>query len=107
MIVNLSSTAEKRAKEAEAFRPFGGLNLLHIKRQVAHLLNHIGRNGIFDEYTRHDISHINEMLEILNWLIPSNTWSLLSPTDCLMTVLGIYFHDLGMLCNTTRVRTSE
>ena len=97
MDVTLSSKAEERAKEAEAFRPFGGLNLLHIKRQVAVLLGLIGRNGIFDEYTRHDISHIDEMLHILDWLVPEGTWPLLSPTDCLIAVLGIYFHDAGML----------
>ena len=40
---------------------------------------------------------IDEMLEILDWLIPKDTKAIMSPADWLLTVLAIYFHDLGML----------
>lgn len=97
MDVALESWVEKTAKKAERFKWCGGLNLLHIKRQVSELLRLIGGGGIFDEYTRHDISHVDEMLNILEWLVPNETKAIMSPADCLMATLGIYFHDLGML----------
>lgn len=97
MIESLKTHAEKKALEAEELPAFSGIKLLHIKRQLELLLGLIGRDGIFDEYTRHDISHIDEMLNILDWLIPEDTKKIMSPADWLMTVLAIYFHDLGML----------
>ncbi len=97
MIEALATQAEMRAQEAEDLPAFSGIKLLHIKRQVDELLSLIGRNGIFDEYTRHDISHVDEMLEILDWLVPEDTEAIMSPADWLLTVLAIYFHDLGML----------
>lgn len=97
MEVKLSTKAEFEAKKAEGLEAFGGLNLLHIKRQIAHLLALIGRDGIFDEYTRHDISHIDKMLSALDWLIPDTTKMIMTSADWLLSVLGIYFHDVGML----------
>jgi len=97
MIDHLETEAEKRAQKAEELPAFSGIKLLHIKRQVDELLGLIGRDGIFDEYKKHDISHINEMLKILDWLISEDTKGIMSPADWLITVLAIYFHDLGML----------
>ena len=97
MINELNTEAEILAQKAEELPAFSGIKLLHIKRQVADLLSLIGRDGIFDEYTKHDISHIDEMLKILEWLIPKETKQIMSPSDWLITVLSIYFHDLGML----------
>jgi molecular chaperone HtpG len=97
MIETLTSEAEKAAVEAESLTAFSGIKLLHIKRHLALILELIGREGIFDEYTRHDISHIDEMLKMLVWLIPDATKAIMTPADWLMTVLAIYFHDLGML----------
>lgn len=96
-MAELTSNAEKLAEEAESFLAFSGLKLAHIKDQLEKLLALIGREGIFDEYTQHDISHIDKMLSILDWLVPEDTKRIMSPADWLMTVLGIYFHDLGML----------
>jgi molecular chaperone HtpG len=81
------------------------VDLLHIKRQVGELLNQIGGNGIFDEYTTHDIRHIDAMLKILDWIIPANTKTQMSTADWLMTVLGIYFHDLGLLVTKDEFRS--
>lgn len=97
MAENLETYAEAQAEKAESLPAFSGLKLLHIKRQVAILLGLIGRDGIFDEYTCHSISHINEMLKLLDWLIPEKTKQIMSPADWLLTVLAVYFHDLGML----------
>lgn len=93
----LNTAAELKAKEAEALHAFSGLNLLHIRREITKLLGLIGREGIFDQYTPHDIGHIEKMLHSLDWIIPEKSKQQMSTTDWLMTVLAIYFHDLGML----------
>lgn len=97
MSIELTTTAEQHAQKAEKLSAFGGLNLLHIKRSVALLLGQIGREGIFDQYTKHDISHIDEMLKNLDWIIPEQTQQVMSEADWLMIVLAVYFHDMGML----------
>jgi hypothetical protein len=94
---SLDTYAEQQAITAEELPAFSGLKLLHIKRNVAEILKQIGGEGIFDTYTRHDISHIDEMLKALDWLIPSDTKEIMSPADWLLLVLAIYFHDMGML----------
>ena len=93
----LTSKAEQLAEKAESLKSFSGLKLLHVKRQVALILGQIGRDGIFDEYTKHDISHIDFMLDSLDWIIPKETQEKLTPANWLMLTLSIYFHDLGML----------
>src|SRR6266705_2100802 len=97
MDVALLTEAEEKAQRAEQLSAFIGVSLLNIKQKVAVLLNLIGRDEIFDQYTRHDISHVNEMLKILEWLIPNSTKEIMSPADWLLAILAIYFHDLGML----------
>jgi len=97
MSIELNSIPEQFAKKAESLSAFGGLNLLYIKKSVASLIGQIGRGGIFDEYTKHDISHIDEMLKNLEWIVPQQTQKVMSAADWLMIVLAIYFHDMGML----------
>ncbi|MDT4328934.1 hypothetical protein RPD76_03400 [Methylomonas sp. MV1] len=97
MSIELTTTPEQYAQKAEKLAAFGGLNLLHIKRSVALLLGQIGKEGIFDQYTKHDISHIDEMLKNLDWIIPEHTKKVMSDADWLMIVLAVYFHDMGML----------
>jgi hypothetical protein len=97
MAIAIDTFAEQQAVTAENLPAFSGLKVLHIKRQVAAILKQIGGDGIFDAYTRHDISHIDEMLKALDWLIPQETKRVISPADWLMIVLSIYFHDMGML----------
>lgn len=96
-MATLNTKAEENAQLAEDLPAFQGIKLLHIKNELEHLLSLIGRGGIFDQYTRHDISHIDAMLGMLDWIIPSRTQSGMSPADWLMIVLSIYFHDLGLL----------
>ena len=62
-----------------------------IKKQVEKLLSHIGDYGFFIEYTKHDISHIEEMLKIVEWLIPGQTQDVMTPAEWMMLVLSIYF----------------
>lgn len=93
----LNSIAEKKALEALSLQAFANFNLVGLKSSVAQLLSLFGRSGFFSEYTRHDISHINGMLELLEWLIPDESKEQMSPADWLLIVLAIYFHDLGLL----------
>lgn len=93
----LDSMAEKRAQECLTYSFCSSLKLQLIKDMLAKMLNHIGDNGMFAEYTMHDISHVNGMLALLNKIIPDDTQYKMTHADWLMTVLAIYFHDLGML----------
>ncbi|MEJ8804313.1 HD domain-containing protein [Pontibacter sp. H249] len=97
MSIELITKAEQKAKQAENLEAFKSVNLAHIKSKVAQILGLIGKNGVFGEYTKHDISHINKVLKLLDWLIPEETANSMTSGDWLMIVLAIYFHDLGML----------
>ena len=77
-----SESRPARKREGFSTTCFSGLNLLHVKRQVAQLLQQIGGQGIFDEYTRHDISHIDVMLGMLtDCIIPERTQDIMSKAD--------------------------
>src|SRR5271157_5001918 len=95
--MEFNSVIEKNASEASSFDAFVQCNLLGIKDTLKNLLELIGRDGIFAEYTRHDISHVNKLLEMSDWLVPPSTLQKLTAADSLMITLAIYFHDLGML----------
>ena len=97
MINKLNSVIELNAEKAEGLRTFSGVKLLHIKKQVELLLSHIGDMGIFSEYTKHDISHIDEMLKLAEWVIPEETQKIMTSSEWMMLVLSIYFHDMGMI----------
>lgn len=83
------------------------MKLLHIKKQVEALLSHIGDYGIFAEYTKHDISHIDEMLKMIEWIIPEKTKEIMTPSEWMMLVLAIYFHDMGMLVSKKEFENRE
>ncbi|SDG83198.1 Histidine kinase-, DNA gyrase B-, and HSP90-like ATPase [Pedobacter terrae] len=92
-----TSFAELEAKKALNLKPFLSINLENIKSKVDSILGHIGKTEIFNEYTKHDISHIDTMLMSLDWIIPEETKKRLTCAEWLMIVLSVYFHDLGML----------
>ncbi|WP_437618716.1 HD domain-containing protein [Sorangium sp. So ce1151] len=93
----LCTNAEQRAELAEQLPAFRGFKLLNVKTRLATLLSHIGREEIFEQFTRHDITHINKLLGMLDWLIPEQTQAAMTPCDWLMLTLAVYFHDSGML----------
>lgn len=107
MPIELTTIPEQNAQKAEKLSAFGGLNLLHIKRSVASLIGQIGRGSIFDQYTKHDITHIDEMLQNLEWLIPESTKQVMTDADWLMIVLAVYFHDMGMLVTKDEFEARE
>ena len=88
---------EKKAQKAVSYECFKGVNFLNIKDKLADVLSHLRDNGFFKEYTQHDISHVDGMLDILRYLIPIETEEIMTPADWMMLVLSVYFHDYGML----------
>lgn len=87
---------EKRAQDASMLTAFKDINLLSIKSKLNMMLNHIGDDGIFDEYTKHDLSHVENVLRKVDMLIPDDTKGIMTHADWLVIVLSVYFHDLGM-----------
>lgn len=94
--MELKCFAEKKAEEAVKLFAFQGINLPLLKDKLAVILSKIGANGIFDEYTKHDISHVNGVLNLLDKIIPSQTKEIMTGADWLMITLAVYFHDMGM-----------
>src|SRR5687767_9664489 len=93
----LTSFAEMQALKAETLPAFSPVKILHIKRSVAEILRLFGTSGIFEQYTRHDISHLDAMLASLTWLVPDESKEHMQAADWLLLVLAVYFHDLGLL----------
>ena len=89
--------AELQAEKAENLSFCKGIKLLHIRDKVEEMLQLIGRGGIFEEYTIHNISHVDAMLKIVEWIIPDTTKKAMTYAEWLMLTLAIYFHDLGMV----------
>lgn len=94
---NTLSKAEIFANRACELDAFKSIKLDALKDAVTRMLAHIGDGGIFDQYTKHDISHINKMLESLDYIIPKETQEKMTGADWMLIVVATYFHDLGML----------
>ena len=94
---NLKSVAEIKALEALHIDAFQGFDLSNAKNILAQMLNHIGREKMFSEYTKHDISHVDGMLRLLDDIIVDKAKNVMTPADWLMLVLSVYFHDIGMI----------
>jgi hypothetical protein len=102
----LGSYPEKRALAAVSHEGFG-VNLSEIKRTTADLLSQIGKHGLFAEYTKHDISHINEVLRLAEWLVDDETKKHMTDADWFLITLSIYFHDMGMLVTKQEFDTRD
>ncbi|MCA1288675.1 HD domain-containing protein [Salipiger bermudensis] len=92
----LKFDAEIRAEKATTLSAFP-VNLPEVRRVVKDILSTFGANLIFKEYTTHDMSHIDDMLSTVDWIIPEKTKEIMSDGDWLMLVLSIYFHDMGLV----------
>ena len=103
--MELLTAAEKRADAARHLASFSNFSLVGVRQEIAQLLALIGRvEGLFSTYTIHDISHIDKMLRMLDWLIPERTKKAFTDADWLMVVLAIYLHDLGMVVTADEFR---
>jgi hypothetical protein len=104
---DINTHAERMADASRDLPGFKNLSLPGIKEQVAQILALIGRDGIFSTYTVHDISHIDAMLKMLDWIVPESTRRVMTPPDWLMSVLAVYFHDLGMVTTSLEYAQRE
>ncbi|MFO6451229.1 MULTISPECIES: ATP-binding protein [unclassified Aeromicrobium] len=95
--MELVSNAELRAEKAQKLTAFSGLNLHHVRSEVSEALSHFGRIGVLEEYTKHDITHIDSMLAMYDWLIPQESQAQMTSADWLLLTLSTYFHDFGLL----------
>lgn len=95
--MTMMSRIERMAMHAEELSVFSGIKIAHIRKKVEEISGLIGRDGIFSEYTLHDMSHIDKLIQLADWLIPETTHDNLTATDYLLITLSIYMHDLGML----------
>ena len=53
----------------------------------------------FPEYTNHGIGHIERVLEIVDKLIPDNTFEKLTYQDIGVIIIAVVLHDIGMQTN--------
>lgn len=96
-MADFNTYCEKMALEAtEKCNAFKGINLRIIKDKLTVILNKIGNNGMFDEYTKHDISHIDGVLKLVDKIVTEETAKVMTYGDWLLIVLAVYFHDMGM-----------
>ncbi len=103
-MADLKSTTEKIALEACKLDAFRQINLVGIKDNLEEMLAMIGRDEIFDEYTKHTITHVDKMLQLLDIIITGQTKGVMTDADWLLIVLSFYFHDLGMLVTKKEYR---
>ncbi len=50
----------------------------------------------FEEYTKHDISHVENVLKTVDNLIPNEAFEILSACDIAVIILSSLIHDMGM-----------
>jgi molecular chaperone HtpG len=96
-MATIDSFAEQQAHAATRLPAFNKLNLGGVKDEVEQVLRLIGTNGLFNEYSLHDISHVDRMLLLLETLVPVGGRECMAPADWLLLVLAVYFHDMGLL----------
>lgn len=97
MAAQLSSNAETNALLAQGLQSFSSFNLLGVKQGLETLLAQFGRDGIFREYTKHDLSHVETLLQMLDWVVVPEAAKAMSPVDWMLAVLATYFHDAGLI----------
>jgi len=82
----------------ELRRREGGASLLNnlerIKLKASPILERI--SIFFSDYTRHDASHSDQVLENLDWIIPSNVIEKMNNYELYVMIMSCYVHDLGM-----------
>jgi len=57
----------------------------------------------FREFTRHDVSHLEALENILDWLVPSPVWKELNHYETFCLIGSIWSHDIGMGANKDEI----
>ncbi len=97
MAAQLSSKAEQLAVQSQELQSFSRFNLVGVKQGLEAFLSQFGREGIFYEYTKHDISHIDTLLQMLDWVVVPGSAKAMTCVDWMLAVLAVYFHDAGLI----------
>lgn len=101
LMVILESKIEKRAAAAKRCPAFTSINIEHVRQSLAEALLQIGKLEIFEEYTKHDITHIDGMFDILDFVITDKAVDAMTDADWLMLCLSVYLHDFGLVVTRT------
>lgn len=91
------SYIELKAQEADQFPRYRSIKISYVREKISEMLNFIGTSGFFEEYTRHDITHIDAMFDLACDIIPESTKAIMTPIEWLLLTFAIYFHDMGMI----------
>ena len=60
----------------------------------------------FRQFTRHDVSHLEALENILDWLVPSPVWKELNHYEMFCLIGAIWSHDIGMGANKDEIAYS-
>jgi len=69
-------------------------NIIEIRGNVSPILARIG--AFFTDYTNHDISHCDQVVLNLNWIVPEKVINSLNRYELQILLLACYLHDVGM-----------
>ena len=84
-------------------------NIMKIRENVSPILGRI--SAFFTDYTNHDVSHCDQVVLNLDWIIPKKVISSLNRYEIQILLLACYLHDVGMAlgeCEADRIaKTSD
>ncbi len=69
-------------------------NIRKIRENVSPILGRI--SAFFTDYTNHDVSHCDQVVLNLNWIIPEKVINSLNRYEIQILLLACYLHDVGM-----------
>ena len=69
-------------------------NIIKIRANVSPILGRI--SAFFTDYTNHDVSHCDQVVLNLNWIIPKKVINSLNRYEIQILLLACYLHDVGM-----------
>ncbi len=69
-------------------------NITKIRENVSPILGRI--SAFFTDYTNHDVSHCDQVVLNLNWIIPKKVINSLNRCEIQILLLACYLHDVGM-----------
>ncbi len=69
-------------------------NIMKIRENVSPILGRI--STFFVDYTNHDVSHSDQVLLNLDWIIPPKVFNNLNKYEIQILLIACYLHDVGM-----------
>ena len=69
-------------------------NIMLLRERVSPILGRIA--AFFTDYTNHDVSHCDQIVMNLNWIVPPKVISGLNRYEIQVLLLACYLHDVGM-----------